>query len=55
VEKRVAGNRTTTQVVVLADGERTREVARMLAGAKITDSALAHAAEMLAACGVPCD
>jgi len=49
VEKRVANDRTTTQVVVLADGERTREVARMLAGARITDSALAHAAEMLAA------
>ena len=51
VEKRVANNRTTTQVVMLADGERTREVARMLAGARITDSALAHAAEMLAATG----
>jgi DNA repair protein RecN (Recombination protein N) len=51
VEKQVANNRTTTQVVVLADGERIREVARMLAGARITDSALAHAAEMLAACG----
>jgi len=51
VEKQVANNRTTTQVVVLEDGERTREVARMLAGARITDSALAHAAEMLAATG----
>jgi DNA repair protein RecN (Recombination protein N) len=51
VEKQVANNRTTTQVVMLADGERTREVARMLAGARITDSALAHAAEMLAATG----
>ena len=51
VEKRVANNRTTTQVVVLKDAERTREVARMLAGARITDSALAHAAEMLAATG----
>lgn len=51
VEKQVAGGRTTTQVVALADGERTREVARMLAGARITDSALSHAAEMLAATG----
>jgi DNA repair protein RecN (Recombination protein N) len=51
VEKQVANNRTTTQVVMLADGERTREVARMLAGARITDSAMAHAAEMLAASG----
>jgi DNA repair protein RecN (Recombination protein N) len=56
VEKQVANNRTTTQVVMLADGERTREVARMLAGARITDSALAHAAEMLAAsASVPCN
>jgi len=51
VEKQVASGRTTTRVVALADGERTREVARMLAGATITDSALAHAAEMLAATG----
>jgi DNA repair protein RecN (Recombination protein N) len=49
VEKQVANGRTTTQVVALADGERIHEVARMLAGATITDSALAHAAEMLAA------
>ncbi|GFE61519.1 DNA repair protein RecN [Geobacter sp. AOG2] len=49
VEKQVANGRTTTRIVALEDGERTREVARMLAGARITDSALAHAAEMLAA------
>ncbi|QEM67980.1 DNA repair protein RecN [Geobacter sp. FeAm09] len=49
VEKQVANGRTTTRVMPLADDERTREVARMLAGAKITDSALAHAAEMLVA------
>lgn len=51
VEKQVANGRTTTRVVPLVDGERTHEVARMLAGAKITDSALTHAAEMLAATG----
>jgi DNA repair protein RecN (Recombination protein N) len=51
VEKLVANGRTSTQVVPLADEERTREVARMLAGAKVTDSALTHAAEMLAATG----
>lgn len=52
VEKQVANGRTTTRVVPLTDGERTHEVARMLAGAKITDSALTHAAEMLAATGM---
>ncbi|KAB0669391.1 DNA repair protein RecN [Oryzomonas sagensis] len=51
VEKQVANGRTTTRVVPLVAGERTHEVARMLAGAKITDSALTHAAELLAATG----
>ena len=49
VEKRVADGRTATGVELLAEAERTREVARMLAGATITESALSHAAEMLAA------
>ena len=49
VEKQVQSGRTTTGITILADGERTREIARMLAGEKITDSALAHANEMLAA------
>ena len=49
VEKRVADGRTSTGVELLAEVERTREVARMLAGATITESALSHAAEMLAA------
>jgi DNA repair protein RecN (Recombination protein N) len=47
VEKHVQGGRTTTGITVLDGTERTREIARMLAGEKITDSALAHAAEML--------
>jgi len=49
VEKQVQGGRTTTGVAVLAGPERTREIARMLAGEKITDSALTHASEMLSA------
>jgi DNA repair ATPase RecN len=36
-------------VVHLSGEGRTREIARLLAGEKITDSALAHAAEMLQA------
>ena len=49
VEKQVASGRTITRIIELGLNERTREVARMLAGATITDSALIHAAEMLAA------
>lgn len=49
VEKLITDGRTTTRVRELDLNERTREIARMLAGATVTDSALAHAAEMLAA------
>lgn len=49
VEKQVFEGRTTTGITALDNTERTREIARMLAGEKITDSALAHAAEMLKA------
>jgi DNA repair protein RecN (Recombination protein N) len=48
VEKQVRDGRTTTGISILDTTERTGEIARMLAGEKITDSALAHAAEMLA-------
>lgn len=50
VEKLISDGRTTTRVLELDMNERTSEVARMLAGATVTDSALKHAAEMLAAC-----
>jgi DNA repair protein RecN (Recombination protein N) len=49
VEKLITDGRTTTRVLELDLNERTREVARMLAGTTVTDSALKHAAEMLAA------
>lgn len=49
VEKLVEGGRTSTRICELDPNERTREIARMLAGTTISDSALAHAAEMLAA------
>ncbi len=49
VEKLITDGRTTTRILELDLNERTREVARMLAGATVTDSALKHAAEMLAA------
>jgi DNA repair protein RecN (Recombination protein N) len=49
VEKLITDGRTSTRIRELDLNERTSEVARMLAGATITDSALKHAAEMLAA------
>lgn len=47
VEKLVEGGRTSTRIRELDPNERTREIARMLAGTTISDSALKHAAEML--------
>ena len=44
VEKK---DRTITQVRLLEEGEREEEIARMLAGVKITDKALSHARELL--------
>jgi DNA repair protein RecN (Recombination protein N) len=50
VEKRVSAGRTHTAVLGLDDDEaRRREVARMMAGATITESALEHAAALIAA------
>jgi DNA repair protein RecN (Recombination protein N) len=49
VEKREDKGRTKTQIRVLDDRARTHEVARMLSGAKVTDTSLQHAAQMIAA------
>ena len=49
VEKREDRGRTKTQIRVLDDRARTHEVARMLSGAKVTDTSLQHAAQMIAA------
>jgi DNA repair protein RecN (Recombination protein N) len=48
VEKREQDGRTTTRIRVLDDRARTHEVARMLIGAKVTDTSLQHAAQMIA-------
>jgi DNA repair protein RecN (Recombination protein N) len=48
VEKREADGRTKTQIRTLDDRARTYEVARMLSGAKVTDTSLQHAAQMIA-------
>jgi len=47
VEKTVKGERTVVQVTSLDEGERVKEIARMLAGEKITDVTIAHAKEMI--------
>jgi DNA repair protein RecN (Recombination protein N) len=49
VEKREKDGRTQTRIRVLDDEARTQEVARMLSGAKVTDTSLQHAAQMIAA------
>ncbi len=48
VEKREKEGRTQTRIRVLDDRARTHEVARMLSGAKVTDTSLQHAAQMIA-------
>jgi DNA repair protein RecN (Recombination protein N) len=54
VEKRVASGRTHTAVALLETAEtRQGEVARMMAGATITESALEHAAALIAAARAP--
>jgi DNA repair protein RecN (Recombination protein N) len=51
VEKRERQGRTKTAVRLLNDSERTEEVARMLSGAKLTETSLRHAEQMLKASG----
>jgi DNA repair protein RecN (Recombination protein N) len=50
VEKLIEGGRTSTRIIELDMNQRTQEVARMLAGTTVTESALKHASEMLAFC-----
>lgn len=47
VEKHTRRGRTTTKVVRLDDGERVEELARMLGGAKVSQSARDHAQELI--------
>ena len=48
VEKSVQGKRTTINVRELDDLQRVDEIARMLAGEKVSETAIEHAREMLA-------
>ncbi len=49
IEKRTAGGRTKTSVRHVTGEERTEEVARMLSGAKLTDTSRKHAEQMIKA------
>jgi DNA repair protein RecN (Recombination protein N) len=49
IDKREEHGRTTTRIRLLDQRASTHEVARMLSGAKVTDTSLQHAAQMIAA------
>jgi DNA repair protein RecN (Recombination protein N) len=51
IEKRTTGARTKTTVRQIAGEERTEEVARMLSGAKLTETSRKHAEQMIKANG----
>ena len=47
IEKKATGGRTRTTVHLITGEERTEEVARMLSGAKLTETSRKHAEQML--------
>ncbi len=49
IDKREDHGRTKTRITLLDRDASTREVARMLSGAKVTEASLQHAAQMIAA------
>jgi len=49
IEKRESGGRTRTSIRAVTGEERTEEVARMLSGAKLTDTSRRHAEQMIKA------
>jgi len=49
IEKKEAGGRTRTSVRALDPAQRTKELARMISGARLTDTSIRHAEEMLKA------
>jgi DNA repair protein RecN (Recombination protein N) len=49
IEKRESAGRTRTAVRLITGAERTAEIARMISGARLTDTSLKHAGQMLKA------
>ena len=47
IEKKSAAGRTKTSIRLIAGEERTEEVARMLSGAKLTETSIKHAEQMI--------
>jgi DNA repair protein RecN (Recombination protein N) len=47
IEKQEKQGRTKTSVRLLNDDERTEEIARMLSGAKLTETSIRHAEQLL--------
>ena len=47
IEKQEKGGRTRTTIRRMDEDERAREVARMLSGAKLTETSLEHARQLL--------
>ena len=51
IEKKDFGGRTRTSIRPITGEERTEEVARMLSGAKLTETSRKHAEQMIKANG----
>ena len=51
IQKQVQDGRTSTTVLPLDEDQRVEEVARMLAGAEITDLTIKHAQELITTLG----
>jgi DNA repair protein RecN (Recombination protein N) len=51
IEKKESGGRSRTSIRAVTGGERTEEVARMLSGAKLTETSRKHAEQMIKANG----
>jgi DNA repair ATPase RecN len=51
IEKKESGGRSRTSIRLVAGEERTEEVARMLSGAKLTETSRKHAEQMIKANG----
>jgi DNA repair protein RecN (Recombination protein N) len=49
IEKKESGGRTRTSIRAVTGEERTEEVARMLSGAKLTETSRKHAEQMIKA------
>ena len=49
IEKKRSGDRSRTSVRAITGNERTEEIARMLSGAKVTETSLKHAEQLLKA------